>query len=505
MYQNGLDNKRNEDRHTDTAARDEKRDQAVDGNFNPPFHARSGMLRRLLLILDLATVTLAFMLTLLFVPAIWPENGINRTDHYGLLPIIVVTFVVCRNLLGRKLSLGRATVLLQVISLFREVAVTVAVIVILIFMLNLTFVSRLVVGWFAVTSVALLVSSRLIIYWYYFLHSKNVIDQALNVLIIGSGRRAQILVKRLQESFEWNVNIVGFLDPKGKSMGRREGDEILGHVDQIATVLRDHVIEEVIVAVPRSMLGDVQTIVDSCQEEGVRLLFMVDLYDIQAQKIHLAVAGDIPLLGFEFVSREHNALIAKRIFDIVVTLAAMPLMLPILLITALAIRLDSKGPVLFVQNRVGLHKKHFPMFKFRSMVVDAEERMKDIEHLNEAEGANFKIKNDPRITRVGRFIRKMSIDELPQLINVLRGDMSLVGPRPMSIRDVSQFDKGIQRKRFSVRPGITGLWQVSGRSNLSFDRWIELDLDYINRWSFSLDVKILLKTIPVVLLSRGAV
>ena len=281
--------------------------------------------------------------------------------------------------------------------------------------------------------------------------------------------------------------------------------QILGHVDQIKTVLRDHVVEEVIIAVPRSMLGDVADIVESCEEEGVRLLFMADLYDVQAQKVHLAMVGNIPLLGFEFVSRNQNALIAKRIFDIVVTLASMPLILPILLVTALAIRIESKGPILFVQNRVGLHKKLFPMYKFRSMVVDAEERMKEIEHLNEAEGANFKIKDDPRITRVGRFIRKMSIDELPQLINVLKGDMSLVGPRPMSIRDVSHFDKGIQRKRFSVRPGITGLWQVSGRSDLTFEQWIDLDLEYIDHWSFGLDIRILLRTIPVVLLSRGAV
>ena len=145
------------------------------------------------------------------------------------------------------------------------------------------------------------------------------------------------------------------------------------------------------------------------------------------------------------------------------------------------------------------------MYKFRSMVADAEERMKEIEHLNEAEGANFKIKDDPRITRVGRFIRRTSIDELPQLINVLLGDMSLVGPRPMSIRDVSLFDRGVQRKRFSVRPGITGLWQVSGRSDLQFDRWIELDLEYIDRWSFLADIKILFRTIPAVLKGSGAV
>ena len=145
------------------------------------------------------------------------------------------------------------------------------------------------------------------------------------------------------------------------------------------------------------------------------------------------------------------------------------------------------------------------MFKFRSMYVDAEERLKEIEHLNEADGPIFKIKDDPRTTRVGRFIRKTSIDELPQLINVLRGEMSLVGPRPMSLRDVDRFDRGVQRKRFSVQPGLTCLWQISGRSDLPFEKWLELDLEYITNWNFWLDVQVLFKTIPAVLKSRGAV
>jgi lipopolysaccharide/colanic/teichoic acid biosynthesis glycosyltransferase len=186
------------------------------------------------------------------------------------------------------------------------------------------------------------------------------------------------------------------------------------------------------------------------------------------------------------------------------TLIFLPFFLPIFGLIAIWIKLDDGGPVFFVQERVGLKKRLFPMFKFRTMRVDAEAMLKDIEHLNEAEGPNFKIANDPRITRAGRFLRHTSLDELPQLINILRGEMSLVGPRPMSIRDVNLFDKGIQRKRFSVKPGITCIWQISGRSNLPFHKWLELDLEYIDTWSLSLDLLILLKTIPVVLLRKGA-
>ena len=213
----------------------------------------------------------------------------------------------------------------------------------------------------------------------------------------------------------------------------------------------------------------------------------------------------IPLLTMEPVSQDPRQLLAKRVFDLTLTILAIPVLVPLFALVAVAIRLDSPGPVFFIQQRVGLRKREFPMFKFRSMYVDAEERLKEIEHLNEADGPIFKIKDDPRTTRVGRFIRKTSIDELPQLINVLRGEMSLVGPRPMSLRDVDRFDRGIQRKRFSVQPGLTCLWQISGRSDLPFEKWLELDLEYITNWNFWLDVQILFKTIPAVLKSRGAV
>jgi exopolysaccharide biosynthesis polyprenyl glycosylphosphotransferase len=231
---------------------------------------------------------------------------------------------------------------------------------------------------------------------------------------------------------------------------------------------------------------------------------MADFYDFDAARVSLATVNKIPLLTFESVAMSEFSLMIRRIFDMIVVLAFSPLIALILLILAAAIKLDSPGPVFFLQERVGLHKRRFKMIKLRTMVVDAEARMKEVEHLNEAKGPNFKIKDDPRITRVGGFLRKSSLDELPQLINVLRGQMSLVGPRPMSVRDVDLFDSAIQRKRFSARPGMTCLWQISGRSDLDFDDWLKLDLYYIDNWSIWLDLKILVKTIPCVLRGSGA-
>jgi exopolysaccharide biosynthesis polyprenyl glycosylphosphotransferase len=213
---------------------------------------------------------------------------------------------------------------------------------------------------------------------------------------------------------------------------------------------------------------------------------------------------EVPLLTFEPVAQEEWKLLLKRAIDLGLTLAAMPVVLPLMAVVAGAIRLDSPGPVLFKQPRVGQNKRRFVLYKFRTMIEGSERLQGDLEHLNEAQGPIFKIANDPRVTRVGRILRRTSLDELPQLFNVLRGEMSLVGPRPMSLRDVSLFDRGVQRKRFSVRPGITCLWQVSGRSNLPFSKWLELDLWYIEHWSLLLDLKMLLRTIPAVLRGTGA-
>jgi exopolysaccharide biosynthesis polyprenyl glycosylphosphotransferase len=201
---------------------------------------------------------------------------------------------------------------------------------------------------------------------------------------------------------------------------------------------------------------------------------------------------------------EGGPMVCKRLLDIIVSSFLLILLAPILLVVAMLVKFGSVGPVFFVQERVGLNKRRLRIYKFRTMIADAEKKQMDLECLNEADGPVFKIKDDPRVTRLGRFLRKASIDELPQLLNVLKGDMSLVGPRPLPIRDYQGFDQDWARRRFSIRPGITCLWQINGRSSLSFQEWMELDLHYIDHWSFWLDVKVLAKTIPAVLKGVGA-
>ena len=197
-------------------------------------------------------------------------------------------------------------------------------------------------------------------------------------------------------------------------------------------------------------------------------------------------------------------LVVKRLIDIVVSAGVLIALSPFLVVVSLLIKLESCGPVFFTQERVGYNKRRFKILKFRTMVVGSDQQQQALELLNEAKGPVFKIRNDPRITRIGKFLRRFSIDELPQLVNVLKGDMSLVGPRPLPIRDVERIELRWHRRRFSIKPGITCLWQVNGRSEIGFDEWVRMDLEYIDRWSLALDMRILLKTLPAVLQGPGA-
>jgi exopolysaccharide biosynthesis polyprenyl glycosylphosphotransferase len=331
-------------------------------------------------------------------------------------------------------------------------------------------------------------------------------DDPRTVLIVGSGNRAGRLVEALMSRTPSAVRIIGALDPDPERVGHTQsGVTVLGTTDVITAILKEHVIDEVIVAVPRGLLLAVEKVIRACEEEAIKVSLMADVFDVNAARVTLRGFTRLPLLSFETIAQPEWKLAVKRGMDLVIVLLAMPVVLPLVAIIAGVVKLDSRGPVFFGQERVGLGKRRFRMLKFRTMIDGSEQLQASLESLNEAQGPVFKIANDPRITRVGRMLRRTSLDEIPQLLQVIRGDMSLVGPRPLPLRDVNLFDQGIQRRRFSVRPGLTCLWQISGRSNLDFSKWLELDLLYIENWSLSLDLKILLRTIPAVFRGTGAV
>jgi exopolysaccharide biosynthesis polyprenyl glycosylphosphotransferase len=277
---------------------------------------------------------------------------------------------------------------------------------------------------------------------------------------------------------------------------------ILGELDSILT---NQAVDEVLVALPINKYGDlVETIVRRCEEQGIVVRVRTEMFNLRVAKSYTDDLEGVPVVTIQSGPQDSWQLMAKRLVDILASTALLLGLLPLFAVVALMIRLDSAGPVLFAQERVGLNKRRFKILKFRTMVNGSDQRQHMLEHLNEAGGAAFKIKNDPRVTRVGKLLRRFSIDELPQLFNVLNGDMSLVGPRPLPVRDVERIDRRWHKRRFSIKPGITCLWQVNGRSNITFDYWVQMDLEYIDNWSLGLDLKILLKTIPAVLKGSGA-
>lgn len=462
-------------------------------------------LRRKLMVLDAVLTVAAFLGAYGFRGALPGGEASDLLAYIGLVPLIAPLWIVVLSWSGAYGSLRMTARREYAWAVCRAVGVGVGLLLMLLFLLKIQYVSRLVIVIFALADVCLLTALRLYVVWR-FRRSFERGENTKKVVIVGTGPRARRLAETLVRRMEWGIHIVGYLDPDPRVNGTRLlGGSVLGSIGEISAVLKNHVVDEVILAVPRTLIPEVEKVALVCQEEGVKFLLMADVFDVNVARMRAVQYGAIPLMSFEPVAQDEWKVLVKRMLDLGCSLLMLPLILPVMGLIALAIKLDSDGPVFFTQDRVGLNKRRFRMLKFRSMVQGSEKLMAQIEHLNEAKGPIFKIANDPRVTRVGRILRKTSLDELPQIFNIVKGDMSLVGPRPMSLRDVGLFDQGIQRKRFSVKPGLTCLWQVSGRSSLPFSKWLELDLSYIENWSLELDLKILLRTIPVVLRGTGAV
>lgn len=385
------------------------------------------------------------------------------------------------------LDVARAGVLLGLVSFS------------VLFVVKLPDVSRLFLLLLFAAQVVLTVTSRLairrLLRW---LRDRGYTTRYM--LVVGSGPEARRFADRIERHRELGLRVIGFL-ATGPTPATIDHRSVLGSLDDIEDILHEHIVDEVAICLDADTLHRIESITRLCEEEGKIVRIPLDDYPVSLPGGRIEDFDRGKVLSLAYGPDRVAGLVVKRLLDIVIAALALVILIPVFAVVAVAIIVLDGRPVLFRQTRVGLNGRPFDVVKFRTMVRDAEARLADIEELNEIRGHAFKLTNDPRLSRTGRVLRRTSIDELPQFWNVLRGQMSIVGPRPPLPREVAGYDLW-HRRRLSMKPGITGLWQVAARGEQDFDRWVEIDLAYIDRWSVWLDLQIMLRTIPAMLQGR---
>jgi exopolysaccharide biosynthesis polyprenyl glycosylphosphotransferase len=474
--------------------------------------------RKLLLnafkLFDLGLMLLAFMTAALAV--VYQSNSTVtvaelfsmrvKIHNFAIFSLLIFAWHLIFSLLGLYESRRLSNRSGEIVGVIKGSSLGTLVILIGTVIFRIVLVTRLFVVVFWLVSTCAIVASRLILRVTLALlrkHGRNL----RQVVIVGSGSRAVEFARRLVARPELGYRIIGFADQNWDGMDafQRSGYALACDLGSFAQFLRTNVVDEVVLALPfRSMHDQASRIATMCEEQGITVRVLTHIFDLKIAHSSGEDLEDDLLITHSRGWVEGWPIFIKRVLDFTISSILVALFLPLFVVAAILVKLTSPGPALFAQKRLGLNKRHFNVYKFRTMVDDAEKRLREIEHLNQVSGPVFKVWNDPRITPIGRFLRKTSIDELPQLFNVLRGDMSLVGPRPLPVRDYEGFSKDWQRRRLSVKPGITCLWQVRGRSSIPFEKWMELDLQYIDKWSLLLDFEILLRTIPAVIRGSGA-
>jgi len=417
----------------------------------------------------------------------------------GLLVIYAGGWVVALAMNGLYRPRARWSIRRETVDVLRSTAAMALVTLSVLFIFRMPDVSRAFLLILFPTQAAATVAGRVVLRLVMERRRRQGKNQRY-VLVLGAGPRAQAFAAKLEEHRELGLRVQGFLDDSTE-FELPGGWRHLGALDQLESILHSQVVDEVAICLPFSQWTLIDAITQLCEEEGKIVRIPMDVLDRAVTAGRMEDLDGTPVFSLVSGPDRTLALATKRTVDLVASLVGVLALSPVLLAIALLIRLHDGGPVFFRQRRVGLHGRPFDVIKFRSMRPDAEAHQAELAHLNEVHGRAFKLTNDPRITRIGRFLRRTSLDELPQLINVIRGEMSLVGPRPPLPHEVDGYDLW-HRRRLSMKPGITGLWQVRGRRNADFDTWVEADLEYIDRWSLWLDLKILFRTIPAALDGR---
>jgi exopolysaccharide biosynthesis polyprenyl glycosylphosphotransferase len=427
----------------------------------------------------------------------------NCTVFVLILLLWHMIFSLCGLYESRRLSSRR----LEIVDVVKACAISTALLALMAVFLRITMITPRFLASFWIVGTFLLVSWRLTMRP--LLASLRRRGRNLRyMLIVGTNSRAIEFARKIQEKPELGYRLVGFVDDDWQSMDefKKTGFPLVSDLAGLTEFVRRNVVDELAIYLPvRSFYEHSLGVAALCEQHGIIMRFNGDIFGLKKSRPILEeFDGDHQVATYAGTGDDWWPLVVKRMLDIAFSFILLLLLSPVFVIVAVLIKFSSGGPIFFRQERLGLNKRRFPILKFRTMVPNAEEMMAELEVLNEVSGPVFKIKEDPRITPIGKVLRRTSIDELPQLFNVLLGDMSLVGPRPLPIRDYEGFSDDWQRRRFSVRPGITCLWQVNGRSAIPFEQWMKLDLQYMDEWSLWLDIKILARTVSVVLKGIGA-
>jgi exopolysaccharide biosynthesis polyprenyl glycosylphosphotransferase len=475
---------------------------------------KARLVARVVYLIDLALTSAAFFIAFfirdLVFPHIDPQHfptGLFPLGEYlKIYPLVLIIWSVLLISYHSYHSHRTIPVTNEALTVVRVVVVGNILLATVAYLIPMRQLSRVWFVLFGVLSAIFLVAEKIMVR----VIARYVRSKGLNyrtLLIVGTGRRATDLAKVILGHKFWGYKLLGFVSDGHRLSNGWASYRIFGDVPDLRRILDGgeipEPIDEIVFAVTRKKLDEMKQIFLMCEELGIRTRIAMNFFPNKVARIEIEELEGIPFLTFTTTPSNETQLAFKRTLDIGVSMMLLAIATPVILVVALAIRLTSPGSIFFKQRRIGLNGRIFTLYKFRTMIEDAQERRSEVEHLNEMTGPVFKAKDDPRVTPVGRVLRRFSLDELPQLWNVFKGDMSLVGPRPPIPEEVASYHRW-HRRRLSMKPGLTCLWQISGRNQVDFERWMKLDLQYIDNWSPSLDFKILLRTIPAVLSGRGA-
>ncbi len=459
-------------------------------------------LRRFLILADCLMVFLAYLVAFFLRDLIREES--LTFSRFGVVLIIAAPYW-CLTLYANGIYLSMRTRSYGEIlwALVKSAIMTSLTLGTFIFLFKLTYMSRLFFLLFAGLSLLFIWAEKTVL----FMGAHYVRRQGLNtrrLLVVGTGKRATDFIHKVDQHPEWGFDLLGAIDDEpGRGVHHVGRLNVVGNLADITPIFHRDAVDEVVFLVPRSRLNSLQGAIDDCETEGVVVTVAVDLFDTKLARSSVTELDGLPLLHFKTTHAREWELLVKRFFDFAVSALGILALSPLFLVLAVLIKTTSRGPVFFRQDRLGLAGRRFTLFKFRTMRLGAHDLLSEVADLNDMTTREFRQKKIRWITPVGRFMRKFSMDELPQLFNVLVGHMSIVGPRPTVPDEVEKY-KDWQRRRFSMKPGITCLWQVKGRNNIGFEEWMKLDLEYLDNWSLWLDAKILMKTVPVVIFGIGA-